>query len=68
MAAFALYCGADRVSEPYGSEDALWEYIHRNRLCVEVIDREDLQPQTVLDPKYEIHTRISNGEQTSSLR
>lgn len=65
MAVFALFCGTDRVSEPYGSEDALREYIRRNDLCVEVIDREDLQPQTVLDPKYEIHTRISSEQMSS---
>ncbi|MEW6645107.1 MAG: hypothetical protein AB1586_31715 [Pseudomonadota bacterium] len=59
---FALYSGTLRVSEPFVSEDDLWDYVRHHHLCLEVIDREDLSPQIVLDPKYEIHTCALKGE------
>jgi hypothetical protein len=51
-----------RASELFATETEMWTYVRAQGLCSEVVDREDLEPQKILNPGYEIHTCGSDGQ------
>jgi hypothetical protein len=52
-----------RVSDLFATEREMWAYVSTQKLFAEVADREDLELQKVLDPRYEIH--VCGIEQTA---
>jgi hypothetical protein len=50
-----------RVSDLFATEDDVWVHVHTQGLCSEVVDREDLDLQRILNPDYEIHICGADG-------
>ena len=44
-----------RISEVFVTEREVWVDVRSKGLCIEVIDREDLDPRRILHPDCEIH-------------
>lgn len=51
-----------RVSDLFTTEAEIWTYVRVQGLYSDVVDREDLELQTILNPAYEIHTCDLDGQ------
>ncbi|MEH2512636.1 hypothetical protein V1291_003990 [Nitrobacteraceae bacterium AZCC 1564] len=59
---YSLFCIDDQTEIPFSCEEDIWKYVRANKLCIEVIDDEDIPRRRVLDPRYEIHHYSTEGE------
>ena len=50
-----------RISEVFVTEREVWVHVRAQGLCSEVIDREDMDPRTILHPDCEIHICDAEG-------
>ncbi len=50
-----------RVSDLFTTEAEIWTYVRIQGLYSDVVDREDLELQTILNPGYEIHVCNVDG-------
>ncbi len=51
-----------RVSDLFTTEAEVWTYVRVQGLYSDVVDREDLELQTILNPGYEIHVCNVDGQ------
>ena len=64
---FVLYSVVQqcRVGDPFATEREIWAFVGAQHLFTEVIDREDLELQRVLDPRYQIHVCGTDDPRTN---